>query len=254
MVNGEKAPKGLLLTGVILLVLSLGGCGFGCASFVGFIGDLTDVVQGTSTNELGQSTSFVASNDNAIILTSSSSAVCEVTDSGGNLISLQEPGAGTTGTIQTDEGEDLEFQYSFETDSGETYSVLCSDEFGPGQYAVVPFSVSRILGGVAGLAIGAVLFLVGLVLLIVGLVRRSKWKKRQQPGPMGFAPPPPGMGAPGYGQPTPPGYGQPTPPGYGQPGYGQPQPPAQPTPPPPPPPAPPEQGGDWTPPAAPPSS
>lgn len=254
MADGAKAPRGLLIAGVVLLVLALGGCGYGCTSFVGFIGDLTDVAEGSSAVPLGSPTTLEAGGtDNALILTTSTSAVCEVSDSSGADVALQEPGTGTTGTIDRSSGAPLEFQYSFETTEGETYQILCVDDFeGSGEYAVVPFNLGRIVTGFAGIGIGALLFIIGTILLIVGLVQRSKWKKRQVPGsPMGgYSPPPPG-GASGYGQPGQ-GYGQPGQ-GYGQPpsGYPTPPPPGGPIPPPPGGPTAPPPGGPTAPPPAP---
>ncbi|UDY37751.1 hypothetical protein [Dermatobacter hominis] len=86
--------------------------------------------------------------------------------------------------------------------------------------------VGPVFGFLGTVAVCSLLFLLGLVLLIVGLVQRSR-ARRPPTGPYGGWPPqwgppsgygpPPGYGQPGYG--PPPGYGSP---GYGQPGYGPP--------------------------------
>ncbi len=225
MADGAKPPKGLLIAGIVLLVLGIGGCGYGCTNFVGFVSDLTDVVEGRATVPYGDSTTLQSDAGGAVILTSTSGAECEVVDDSGNQVSLQEPSAGTSGTVDTTGGETLEFQYYFDTDSGVTYEVTCQDGMNGtgGEFVVVGFDIGKIVGGLFGIGIGALLFIIGAILLIVGLVQRSRWKKRgggTMAGPGGYSPPPPGApggyGQPGYGQP---GYGQP---GYGQPGYGQP--------------------------------
>lgn len=269
MADSTKAPKGALITGLVLLLLSFGGCGIGCVSFTGFIGDLADVVEGTSSTPMGTPTQLRAEGDAAVILTSTSSATCQAQDSAGNAVTLEEPGAGTTGTVETTDGVSLDFAYSFDTDANETYDVVCADEIsgGTGEYVVVPFpGFGKIATGVGGLGGGFVLFLLGVIFLIVGLVKRSRWKKANNgmggpamagSTPQGFAPPPPG----GAAVPPPPGGGF-TPPAPGQappppmppqaPGQPTPPPPAQPSAPPapqsPPPPAPP---APQTPPPAP---
>ncbi|MFN7149596.1 MAG: hypothetical protein ACK4V6_08945 [Microthrixaceae bacterium] len=278
MADSTKAPKGALIAGLVLLLLSFGGCGIGCVSFTGFIGDLANVVEGTSSTPMGTPTQLRAEGDAAVILTSTSSATCQAQDSAGNAVTLDEPGAGTTGTVETTDGVSLDFAYSFDTDPDETYDVVCADEISgsSGEYVVVPFpGFGKIATGLGGLGGGFVLFLLGVIFLIVGLVKRSKWKKAGNgmggPAmagsvPQGFAPPPPGSGAvppPGGGF-TPPAPGQAPPPPLPPqtPPPVQPTQPAQPTPPPapqtpppapqsPPPPAPPAPQSPPPPPAPP---
>lgn len=249
MADSTKAPKGALIAGVVLLLLSFGGCGIGCVSFTGFIGDLANVVEGTNSTPMGTPTQLRAEGDAAVILTSTSSATCQAQDSGGNAVTLDEPGAGTTGTVETTDGVSLDFAYSFDTDANETYDVVCTDEISGsgGEYVVVPFpGFSKIATGLGGLGGGFVLFLLGVIFLVVGLVKRSRWKKSGMGGPamagsapQGFAPPPPGGAVP-----PPPGGGF-TPPAPGQ----APPPLPQSTPPPPTPP--PAQPAPQSPPPAP---
>ena len=49
MADGTKAPKGALIAGLVLMLLAFGGCGYRRSSFVGFAGELTDIVDGTSS-------------------------------------------------------------------------------------------------------------------------------------------------------------------------------------------------------------
>ena len=100
MANGPKPPKGLLIAGIVLLVIGIGGCGYGCTSFVGFVRDLADVAEGRSTTPYGQTATLQSDAGGAVILTSTNTAECEVVDSRGNTVTLQEPSAGTSGTIE----------------------------------------------------------------------------------------------------------------------------------------------------------
>jgi hypothetical protein len=273
MADSTKAPKGALIAGVVLLLLSFAGCGVGCVSFTGFIGDLANVVEGTNSTPMGTPTQLRAEGDAAVILTSTSSATCQAQDSAGNAVTLDEPGAGTTGTVETTDGVSLDFAYSFDTDANETYDVVCADEISGsgGEYVVVPFpGFSKIATGLGGLGGGFVLFLLGVIFLVVGLVKRSRWKKSGNgmggpamagSAPQGFAPPPPGGAVPpppGGGF-TPPAPGQAPPPLPPQtPPPAQPAPPAPQSPPPPapqspPPPAPPAPPAPPTPQGPPPA-
>ncbi len=246
MADGTKAPKGALITGLVLILLAFGGCGFGCVSLSGFVGDVGDAIDSANTTPLNTPTSLRATGEAAIILTSDSSAVCLVADPSGADVKVDEPGAGTSGSLDVN-GETLDLSYTFETTAGTTYDVICGDEAGTltGNYAVAPIPGLGKLGGIAaGAGAGIFFFLLGLLFVIIGLVKRSKWKKNQN----SFGGPPPG----GFTAPPPPGGAAPTPP---PPGGAAPPPPMAPTPPPmaptPPPMAPPAQ--QTPPPAAPPA-
>lgn len=233
MADRTKAPKGLLITGVILLVLSVAGCGGGCFSLVSLGTDLVNTAQGAASRTVGEPVSFRADGSIALILTSAnSSGMCEVLDSSGNTVTLQDPGAGTTGSVTTGDNETLDFRYSFETTSGEDYQVLCIDELDPAaKFSVVAFpGLSKATTGLAGVGGGILFFILGLIFAIVGLVQRSKWKKKQGPGftppggptggvhppaPGAPIPPAPGAGAPGAFS-SPPAPGQVPPPAPGQ--------------------------------------
>jgi hypothetical protein len=266
MADSTKAPKGALITGLVLLLLAFGGCGYGCVSFTGFIGDVSDAIDSASTTPLNQPTRLAATSEAAVILTSTGTARCRVTDQSGTEVTLEDPGAGTSGSL-TVNGETLDLSSAFETNEGTTYDVICGDEAGTltGSYAVAPIPGLSALAGIGiGVASGFGLFLLGAIFLIVGLVKRSKWKKQRNAGgfsggapAQGYAPPPPGTGAvpppPGGGF-TPPAPGQAPPPPMPPQTPGQaPPPPAQPTPPAPqgPPPAPPAPQSPPPPPAPP---
>ncbi len=279
MADQNKAPKGLLITGIVLLVLALGGCGYGCTSFVNFASDIADVADDAGLTPLGTETSFRATGDTSIILSTQSNTFCEGERSDGSPIEFDAPAESTTANIDID-GRNFDLAYEFDTDAGEDYVVRCGDELqSSGEYVVVSFDLSKIVTGFAGLGIGAVLFFIGLILLIVGLVRRSKWKKNRPtagvgpspyggvpgaptpppPGgpvqPGGYTPPPPAMTPPPMSPPPmtpPPGTPPPMPPAPGTPAPPAPATPPPPAPAPPPPPATPPQGPETPPPPPPP--
>lgn len=253
----NKPPKGLLIAGIVLLVLGLGGCGYGCTSVVGLVDDITDVASGSSTVAFGQTTTLESDAGGAVILASSADPNCEVVDDSGNPVELQAPSAGTSASIESTSGETLDLEYFFDTESGVVYQVTCQDalEGGSGEFVVVGLDLGKILTGFVGLGAGALFFIIGLILLIVGLVQRSRWKKRQGPGapmgaPGGYSPPPPGGyggysptgGAPAPGTTPPPPGGSPLPPMQSPPPPGGPATPPPPGPGAPPPPGPGPQG------------
>lgn len=219
MADKTKPPKGLLITGIVLLVVSVAGCGGGCFSLVSLGTDLVNSAQGAASRTVGEPTSFTADGSAAVILTSATSTVCEVLDSTGNSVPLEAPGAGTTGSVTTDEGQ-LDFSYSFETASGSAYEVLCVDDSDPtARYSVVAFpGLGKAATGIAGVGGGVLAFIIGLIFAIIGLVQRSKWKKNNQQtgftptpgGPGGPVPPAPGLAA--QGSPVPPAPGAASPP------------------------------------------
>lgn len=258
MADGPKPPKGALITGIVLLVLSLAACGAGGAGCVSFISTITDTLSEAGTTPLGEEFAFDSTGSTAVVFATSTDVTCDGVDSSGSPIEFNDPGgvsaSGTSG------GENYELAYTFDSREGERYRVLCeSGAVGEGSYTV--FNIPSLSGlglGTAGIGSGVVLFVLGAIFLIVGLVRRSGWKKRTQgamagagafagsvpPPPGGSYPPPPGgAGAsPAGWSATPPAAPAPPPPGPpAAPPQAPPPPPAGPPPAPPagPPPAPP---------------
>jgi hypothetical protein len=241
MADGTKAPKGALIAGLVFILLAFGGCGYGCVSLTGFVGDIGDAIDSANTTPLNTATTLRATGEAGIILTSDSTAVCLVADPSGAEVTVDEPAAGTSGTLDVN-GETLDLAYTFETVAGTTYDVVCGDEAGTltGNYAVAPIPGLGKLGGIAaGAAAGFVFFFIGLLLVIIGLVKRSKWKKNRgvvgTPPPGGFTAPPPPGGAvpppPGGGLPPQPGAAPPPPAGSMPPPQAPAAPPAPPAPP-----------------------
>jgi hypothetical protein len=246
MADGTKAPKGALIAGLVFILLAVGGCGYGCVSIVGFGTDIANAIDSASLTNLNEPTQLRAEGDNAVVLTSASTAQCFVVDPSGTEVTLESPPQGASGTFERD-GVTLELQFVFETDAGTTYDIVCGDEVGnlTGSYLVAPVpSLDNLGSSVAGAGAGAVSFFIGLLLLIIGLVQRSRWKKRQAAG-IGIAPPPGGFAAPpapGGAVPPAPGGAVPPPPGGAvppPPGGAVPPPMPSPAPPAPPAPAPP---------------
>ena len=122
MADGTSAPKGALITGLVLILLAFGGCGYGCVSGAGLIGDVANAIDSANTTPLNQPTTLRATGENGIILTSDGSALCAVADPSGAEVTIEEPGAGTTGTLEVN-GEQLDLSYVFDTDPGTTYDV-----------------------------------------------------------------------------------------------------------------------------------
>lgn len=241
MADQSKAPKGLLITGIVLLILGLGGCGYGCTSLVGAFSGIADDADATALNS---EMTLRATGSTAIVFSTNSAAECYGEAADGSPIEFESPDGNATGSF-SDGGSTYELLYQFDTSNGDDYRVICGDEAGTaGEYYVVSFDLGKIGTSIGGIGIGAVLFVLGVIFLIIGLVKRSKWKKNNKAGVggPGFAgapgavPPPPGGGyVPPAAAPTPP-------------------PPAgSPTPPPPMPSTPPPSPGTPPPPSAPPS-
>jgi hypothetical protein len=218
--NGTKPPKGALITGIVLLVLSLGGCGafgWGVTSAVGALADIGDA------EPWGSPVRFRSETGDGALVVSTQRALCRVSDSSGADVPLDTL---SWDFSTTQDGQTLDDARSFDTVQGETYEVICdaSDSAataGTGSYVVVRApSFPGGLGGmltalIAGPIVGGLLFLIGAILVIVGLVQRSRWKKRTGggaafAGPPGSAPPPPPPG--GTAPPPPPGGTAPPPP------------------------------------------
>lgn len=227
-------PKGLLITGIVLMTIGmLGGIALFVIGVMSF-GRVIDDIESTEQASAGSTITYIANDDNAGIWNvgaTTSALDCVVEGPSGEV-----PVSNSVSSSQSSGGNSYDSLGSFDTVSGESYDVTCgSGELEFGQFAVVSVTPSEaalgiggMLGGIFG---GGFVWFIGLVLWIIGLFSRSKWKKAHgggtgsmpaggmpmTPAPGGYAsPPPPG----GYAQP--PQGGFPPPPG----GYAAPQPPA----------------------------
>ena len=187
----DRPPKGALITGIVLLLLALSSCGVGGLSCVSFGASFADILTGASTVALGETTSLDAASSTGVVASTSADVVCEAEDENGSRVSFAEPTTGSTGEF-TSGSDTFTFVYSFDTNPGSSYQVVCAgSEFSEGQYAVASFPGFGKLGvGITGLLSGFFLTFLGLIFLIVGLVKRSRWKNRQA-GPAAGSPPQP---------------------------------------------------------------
>jgi hypothetical protein len=187
----DRPPKGALITGIVLLLLALSSCGVGGLSCVSFASSFADILTGASTVALGETTSLEAESSTGVVASTSVDVVCEAEDENGSRVTFAEPTTGSNGEF-TSGSDTFTFVYSFDTNPGSSYQVVCAgSEFSEGQYAVASFPGFGKLGvGFAGFLSGFFLTFLGLIFLIVGLVKRSRWKKRQV-GPAAAPPPQP---------------------------------------------------------------
>lgn len=255
----DRAPRGALLTGVVFLVISMAGCGFGAVKVGSTINEARKSVKNSAMNPSGSVVSIEGDGGLALAFGTRSDMRCEVRDDNGNEVLDNFDGVNAQ---FNDNDRNYYLIRGFTAKAGVSYQVMCWDDLADGDFAVVKIpDLKPAVSGLAGFGVGAVCFLIGGVFLIVGLVRRGKWKRshRDRPtshdGPMTGVPPAPGAGmqapppsgydsfpTPGVGGTAPPppmpggpgpGAAQTTPPPMpGGPGPGA----AQTTPPPPPPP------------------
>ena len=229
MANGTKKPKGLLWTGIILIILGIAGCGGGCGALVSGVGsaisEANSAIKGGRSTPYGETVALTRGKDGIVfILASSAGANCTASDDRGRSVSVNLPN-GVSGSTSAD-GDTYHLVGLFPTDDDHSYQVSCNHSSEGGFVAVrisgALANPSVLAASAVGIFAGAGLVVIGAIRLIAGLVARSRWKKRNSapPAPPGYpmpgAPPaaPPGYGQPPYGQP---GVPPPPPPGYGQP-------------------------------------
>jgi hypothetical protein len=196
MADSTKAPKGLLISGLVLLLLGLGGCIGGGAMAAGPVSDFVNSLSNLEDVPFGDTFEFAGTGSTAAIVVTGNS-LCAAKDSSGQAVQLDQPSADFSGGSAD---QQFDVDSTFSTTEGETYQVVC-DGSGDGSFAVVAFpeNLSTIAAG-AGIGIaGGLLMVIGVALLIASLIARSRWKKRQQPAAVPAAP-----GA-SYGGPAAPG-------------------------------------------------
>ncbi|MCB1256106.1 MAG: hypothetical protein KDB26_03325 [Microthrixaceae bacterium] len=270
--KAAKAPKTVLIVGLVLLALSLGSCVYGGAKLSSTVTQVRDALDTAESQPSGTIVTVEDAEGLIMIFADSERMTCQVKDQTGAVIN--ENVDNPAGSYETSGSRTQFFIQGFEAKPTNSYEVTCSDPAEQGYFVVVNVpDLSSAIAGVAGIGIGILVFVVGGICLIVGLISRGKWKRNNAPRsdqpPGGNYPPGPSQGwtAPGGPGPmtTPPapgGYGGPVaptpgapasyppPPGQTQPNPTAPVPPASPTPPPIPqsPPSPPSPGstpGTW---------
>ena len=196
MADSTKAPRGLLISGLVLLLLGLGGCIGGGVVAAGPVSEFVDSLSNLEDVPFGEAYEFAGTGTTAAVVTTGD-ALCAAKDSSGQAVQLDQPGADFSGGSADQE---FDVDSTFSTTEGETYQVVC-DGSGGGTFAVItlPDNLSTVAAGAAVGGLGGLLMVVGVGLLIASLIARSRWKKRQEPAAV---PPAPGAG---YGGPAAPG-------------------------------------------------
>lgn len=212
MADSTKAPKGLLISGIVLLLLGLGSCVGGGVAAAGPVAEFVDSLSNLNDVPFGETYEFAGTGTTAAVVTTGD-ALCAAKDSSGQTVQLEQPGADFSGGSADQE---FDVNSTFPTAEGETYQVVC-DGSGTGTFAVLtlPSNLSTVAVGAAVGGLGGLLMVVGVGLLIASLIARSRWKKRQEPTVVPPAPPvPPVPPAPPAAPPAPP-TAPPPPPGIG---------------------------------------
>ena len=191
MADSTKAPKGLLISGIVLLLLGLGSCVGGGVVAAGPVTEFVDSLTNLDDVPFGETYEFAGTGTTAAVVTTGD-ALCAAKDSSGQAVQLEQPGADFSGGSADQE---FDVDSTFSTTEGETYQVVC-DGSGGGTFAVLtlPDNLSTVAVGAAVGGLGGLLMVVGVGLLIASLIARSRWKKRQEPPAV---PPAPGAGVGG---------------------------------------------------------
>jgi len=188
MADPTKAPKGLLISGIVAVLLGLGGCIGGGAVAAGPVTEFFDSLSNIEGLPYGDTFEFEGTGSTAAVVRTGE-ALCAAQDSSGANVQLDTPSADLSGGNAE---QDFEVDSTFDTTKGESYRVVCEGT-GSGEFAVIAFpsNLSTIATGVLVGGAGGLLIVVGAALLIASLIARSRWKKAQQPGTVV---PPPGAG------------------------------------------------------------
>lgn len=203
MADSTKAPKGLLVSGIVAVLLGLGGCIGGGAVAAGPVTAFFDSLSNLQGVPLGDTFEFEGTGSTAAVVVSGE-ALCAAQDGSGASVPLDTPSSSFSGGSGDQE---FDVDSTFDTTEGEPYRVVCEGP-GTGEFAVIAFpsNLGTIATGVAFGVGGGLLVVIGGALLIASLIARSRWKKSQQPG---VAVPPPGQypSEPPQAPPPPPGVG-----------------------------------------------
>jgi hypothetical protein len=232
-VPAPKKPKGMLITGIALVVLSvivfIGGIVWGAVTVA------TSVSDSPVFSAPGEITTPLDAGEHALWTPVNGSFLFaeDVTITGPSGEVTGTDYIATSGSVTVTKGsESYSPEVTFTAPSTGSYTIEVA-ESGPSTDVLVG-PPSDIVGSTfiiiaASFGIATLIGLIGVIRFIVGLVQRSRANRSGQPpvGPGGYGAPGGYPGQPAYGQPpAQPGYGQQPQPGYGQPpaqpGYGQP--------------------------------
>ena len=199
MADPTKPPKVMLVTGLVMLVLGLGGCTFSGRSAQTLQTAIFNKDNAGTVVQMGTSREITARETVLLVFASPSGAKCTLTGSDGKVLT---PTAAPKVPVDV---PDSELTFDSATDvqvtKGVTYTVECPLPKGAdtGRFAVanLPGGSSRLsLLGVTGIG-GGLLTLVGLGLTVGGLFGRFRWKRKGQVAPVPAMPAtPPAMSDP----------------------------------------------------------
>ena len=171
MADSTKAPRGLLISGLVLLLLGLGGCIGGGVVAAGPVSEFVDSLSNLEDVPFGEAYEFAGTGTTAAVVTTGD-ALCAAKDSSGQAVQLDQPSADFSGGSADQE---FDVDSTFSTTEGETYQVVC-DGSGGGTFAVItlPNNLSTVAAGAAVGGLGGLLMVVGVGLLIASLIARSR--------------------------------------------------------------------------------
>ena len=178
-VQADKAPRTVLIVGIVLLLFSLGGCGFGAFKMVSAVTEIARALDSAQTQPSGSVVELTNAEGKALIFGTRHDLVCEVIDQDGRTVrsSATSPEA----TIERNNAETQFFLQGFDADPSFTYQVSCGNPDLTGEFSVVTIAgFGSLAGGLAGFVSGGLLFLLGGIFFIVGLIQRGKWKRNQR--------------------------------------------------------------------------
>ena len=186
MADPTKPPKVMLITGLVMLVLGLGGCTFSGRSAQTLQTAIFNKDNAGTVVQMGAPREIVARESVLLVFASPSGAKCTLTGSDGKVLS---PKAAPKVPVDVPDS-DLTFDSATDVPvtKGVTYTVECPLPKGStsGRFAVanLPGGSSRLsLLGLTGIG-GGLLTLVGLGLTVGGLFGRFKWKRKGQAAPV----------------------------------------------------------------------
>ena len=154
MADSTKAPRGLLISGLVLLLLGLGGCIGGGVVAAGPVSEFVDSLSNLEDAPFGEAYEFAGTGTTAAVVTTGD-ALCAAKDSSGQAVQLDQPSADFSGGSADQE---FDVDSTFSTTEGETYQVVC-DGSGGGTFAVItlPENLSTVAAGAAVGGLGGLL-------------------------------------------------------------------------------------------------
>lgn len=192
MYDQESPPKKMLILGVVLLLLGLGGCGYGARAAKSIQRDLFDVNNAGTTLQLGDTRQVTTSSSTLLVLVQPSETTCSgASDAGASL----EFGSASELPISTPDGsERYAAAYVLTVKAGADLTITCGAAGDAGRFAVASLPVSAGRLGLLATVFsgGGILLLFGSGFTLGGIVGRVRWQRRRRAAQDIPQPPPPG--------------------------------------------------------------